>query len=741
VAARLSGALSADHTVVVCPTWNELGRLLTRESCDGCLVDAEHPSRDAATREIAGLRDRFPGLAIIACIEVQHGQGYFDLGEIGVDGILPSGSLQHARVRSIIDDALATARAARIARVLRGRYAAPGPDAIEWAVENAGNDTSVEKLAAALGHTPRTLRQALEEAGFPGPTRVLLWGRLLLAGARLSRDGRTVEEVAFSLGYSTATSLARAMKRQTGLTPREVSADGGMDRVRDVLFTERDERGRPRKHLGRLASIALGAVIASGCATFGVGGPRVDRGAIDAVLEASPMDRAHFGLLAADARSGRTLYARNSQQWFVPASNQKILVTAAAWSLLGPDYRFRTEVWATGPFDSSHLDGDLVLIGSGDPSLSARYWDDDTAALAALADSLRARGPGHVTGSLIVDVAAWDSATVAPTREVEDLAYAYGSTGGAFAIAEGELEVIAVSGPSVGSPAAVSWSPVGTAGYVQSAVTTTVSDSSTRVTARYLPETKRLVLEGHVALGATDTLAFAQRDPVRQAGAAFSNAIERAGVIIEGGWEVKWGAGEPIAPGCEAGKMRECPGARLVAVLESPPLSELVAGVLGPSQNWMAEQLTLTLGAERGERGSWEEGVAVIQRFLMEEVGVDSLDVSARDGSGLSAYNLVTPRAIVRVLRYMDARDDAASYRSAMAEPGEFDSTLEERLAGLEGRVFAKTGSISNVNSLSGYLVREDGTDVIFSILSNGSGLPAEEMRDAIDSVVRVLAR
>ena len=134
VAARLSGALSADHTVVVCPTWDELGRVLIQEPCDGCLVDAEHPSRDAATREIAGLRERFPGLAIVACIEVQHGQGYFDLGEIGVDGILPSGSLQHARVRSIIDDALATARAARIARALRSRYAAPGPDAIEWEV-------------------------------------------------------------------------------------------------------------------------------------------------------------------------------------------------------------------------------------------------------------------------------------------------------------------------------------------------------------------------------------------------------------------------------------------------------------------------------------------------------------------------------------------------------------------------------------------------------------------------------
>jgi D-alanyl-D-alanine carboxypeptidase/D-alanyl-D-alanine-endopeptidase (penicillin-binding protein 4) len=740
VAARLSGALSANHRVVVCPDWDALRQALAQGPFDGCLVDADHPGRRAAAKEIASLRDNHPALAIVACVEVRHSQGYFDLGELGVDGILPSDSLHNA-VRSIVDDALATARADRISRALQGRYAAPAPDAIGWAVEHAGDDTSVEKLAAALGHTPRSLRQALEAAGFPGPTRVLLWGRLLLAAARLSRDGRTVEEVAFSLGYSTATSLSRAMKRQTGLTPREVSEHGGMDRVRDVLFTDRRKEGPPRGSLGKIASLVLGAMLASSCATFGLGGPGVDRGDIDAILEAQPVSGVHFGVLAVDAATGRVLYARNANQWFVPASNQKILVTAAAWTLLGPDYRFRTEVWATGPFDPSHLDGDLVVIGSGDPSLSSRYWDTDTAALEAMADSLNAKGPSHVTGSLIVDVSAWDSTTVAQTREVGDLPFTPAATGGAFAIAEGEIEVIVEAGPSVGAPAAFTWSPVGTPEYVQSLVTTAEPDSATHIVPRYLPETRQLVLEGRVQLGTTDTLAFAQRDPVREAAAALARAIDGEGLMTERGWEVKWTAGEPIDMGCEAGKMRECPGARLVTALESPPLSAIVAGVLGPSQNWAAEQLTLTLGAELGTHGSWAEGVSVVERFLTEEVGVDTLDVSARDGSGLSAYNLVTPRALVRVLQYMNARDDAASYRSAMAEPGEVDSTLEERLSGLEGRVFAKTGSISNVNSLSGYLVRENGDQVIFSILSNGSGLPAQTMRDAIDDVVRVLAR
>lgn len=760
-AARLSTALGGEHEVVVRATWEALHRLLGRESFDGCLVDADHPDRAGAIREITALRERHPSLAIIACVEEGYDPGYYDLGGLGVAGIIGSRDLAQSRVRAEVDRALATARADRIARSLEGRFAPPGPDAIGWAVEHAGAETNVEKLAAALGRTPRGLRQALEDAGLPAPTRVLLWGRLLLAGARLGRDGRTVEEVAFSLGYSTATSLARAMKSQTGLTPGEVSEEGGMERVRDALFPQGGPRRQgPADRLGKIASLLWVATLA-GCATFG-GGGGADRSAVDRVLDAPPLGRAHVGALAVDAHTGRTLYARNADRWFVPASNQKILVTAAAWSLLGPDYRYRTELHATGPVAGGRLDGDLVLVGSGDPSLSSRYWASGVDALEALADSVRARGIREVAGALVVDVSAWDSTTVPPTREVDDLVYRQGATGGAFAIDEGELTVIVRGGAQPGAPALVEWAPRGPDGYVQVRVETVSPDSSARVVARYLPETRRLVLEGGVRSGATDTLAFAQRDPVRLAAFELAGALARAGITIEGGWRVRWDATDTTqvvpaisaggVPSTSPGPMCGLAGGRrapagchtsetIVAAVESPALAELVGGVLEPSQNWMAEQMVNTLGAELGGHGSFANGLDVVQRFVGDVAGVDPSDVRSRDGSGLSAYNLVTPRALVAVLRHMLARPDGLAYRDAMAEPGEEDSTLEERLAGLEGRVFAKTGTISNVNSLSGYLVREDGRLVVFSILTNAGGVGAEPVRAAIDDVVRILAR
>jgi len=736
--ARLYEALSGEHEVVVCSSWDALDRVLGRQPFCGCLVDADHPSRDLATREIEKVRAQHPAVAIIACVQNPHGPMFFDLGGLGVAGIL-NVRAEPPAIRAVVDKALATSRADDIVRGLEGRFPAPGPRAIGWAVENAGPDTSVERLAAALGHTPRSLRQALEDAGLPAPTKVLLWGRLLLAGARLGSDGRTVEDVAFSLGYATATSLSRAMKGQTGLTPREVSESGGMDRVRDALFPE-DRREARQSRLGRIASLVLLCALTA-CASMGMSNASgTDRTAIDAILEAPPLRGAHVGLLAVDASSGRVLFERNSERRFVPASGQKILLTAAAWSRLGGDYRFRTEVWAAGPLVDGTLDGDLVVIGSGDPSLSDLYWESGTAALRALADSIYAAGVRRVTGALLVDVSAWDSTTVAPTREVADLAFAYGATGGAFAIDEGELDVVVTAGPWVGAPAEVEWSPKSAPDFVVNRVRTGAAGGPGRVEAQYGPESRRVALSGTVALGAVDTTAVAQRDPVRIAGAVLARALEHAGVALEQGWEVRWTIGEAIGTTCLAGVVRTCPRARPLTALESPPVSVLSRAVLEPSQNWIAEQLLLALGERFGERGSWPDGLAALNDFL-REIGVDSLDVVARDGSGLSAYDLVTPRALVRVLGHMAAHPDALAYRAAMPEPGEVDSTLEERLAGLEGRVFAKTGTISNVNSLSGYLVREGGQEVIFAILANATGSPAAGVEAAIDDIVRVLAR
>tara|TARA_B100000405_G_scaffold2989_1_gene2537 strand:- start:1369 stop:2838 length:1470 start_codon:yes stop_codon:yes gene_type:complete len=470
-------------------------------------------------------------------------------------------------------------------------------------------------------------------------------------------------------------------------------------------------------------------------------GSRTDVSTIRGVFQTAPINQLHIGVYAVDLTSGREIFSHNEDKKFIPASNQKILVTATAMSLFGPQHRFETRVGLMGESLGSFVDGDIVVCGSGDPTLSDRYWTSGSEALRAIADSLHDRGIRHVGGSLVVDVAAWDSATVGPTWEVEDLRYGYASTGGAFAIDEGEIELIVEAGSTAGEPVDVTWSPVGTTDFVRSELRTALEGGDVGVRADYLPESRAVVLRGEVEVGTVDTVSIAMRDPVRQSVASLSRAIQEAGIELEGGWRVHWPSGDSAREPGIAEEDGPCSRAEPLFSMRSPPMTEIVAGILKPSQNWMTEQVVRALGQSYGAEGSWEEGLGVVEMFLVEEVGVRPSDLYARDGSGLSFYNLITPRAIVRILTEMHNSQSAAAFRDAMPAPGEEGSTLENRLEGLEGYVRAKTGTISNVNSLSGYIVRGTGEEVAFSILSNGSGMPASQVRRAIDEIVRTLAR
>lgn len=493
-----------------------------------------------------------------------------------------------------------------------------------------------------------------------------------------------------------------------------------------------------------LLSLAI-VLIAAGCAVRGPEPPAPDASPgqrIDEILNRPPLDQIHWGVLAVEAGGGDTLYARNAARKFVPASNMKVVATTAALGLLGPGYRYRTELWAVGSVmpEAGILDGNLVLPGSGDPSLSARFRPSDTSALAELADSVRAAGVRRVTGSLLVDASRWDSTSVRGTWMVEDLPWSWAATGGAFAVGEGEISVEVAGADSSGRPARVRWWPAADTGFVVSRLRTLPPDSALRVDPSYLPETGRIVLRGGVPVGRIDTLQIAAREPIGMAAELLREALEERGVRIDHGVRVIWTPGRSLGSGCLSSWLPDCSGARRLAALRSPPLIEIARGILEPSQNWMAEQLLRTLGQEMGPGASWEEGIELVRAFHHRVVEVDSLDLVVRDGSGLSAYNLVTPRAMVRILDFARRSAHGGEYRDALAEPGEEGGTLEDRLAGLEGRVHAKTGTITHVNALSGYLRREDGVEVVFSILTNNSGLPSGTVREAIDRVVRALA-
>ncbi len=503
--------------------------------------------------------------------------------------------------------------------------------------------------------------------------------------------------------------------------------------------------------------LLLSLLAPAGCTTFGGGGEDGSLAReIREIISAPPLDQVHWGILIQDADTRRVLFSRNAERKFIPASNMKVLTTATALSLWGPDHRFRTEAWGVGRLnpESGELDGDLVIRPSGDPTFSQRFHPDDTAPLDSLAARLAAAGLRDIRGRVLVDASAWDSTTVPGTWNASNLPYYYAAGGGVLAIAEGAFGVEVRGGGAEGDDASWRWWPEPPRGFTSTYFRTAHPDSTLRWSLDYLPESRRLRIRGRVPAGNMDTLWVAQRDPVGVATSALLTALEAHGIRSEDGLRVSWTGGEALAHGhCVTGNpsgaatlsdtplLPDCPGATLLATLESPPLVEIVRGVLKPSQNWMAEQLVRAMGAAFGERGSRREGLEVEEDFLRDTMAVDSLDLSLNDGSGLSSYNLVTPRAMVRILEFMRGSPHGEIYREALAEPQDSVGTLRSRLEGLEGQLFAKTGTISNVNSLSGYLVTDGGREVIFSVLTNGSGLPSRRVRAAIDQVVRAAAR
>lgn len=458
---------------------------------------------------------------------------------------------------------------------------------------------------------------------------------------------------------------------------------------------------------------------------------RVDPGVatrVEAILARPFMDRVHWGVLLVDPSEGSVLYERNPDLPFVPASNMKIPVTWAALDLLGAEFRIASPFHAKALPLEGILEGDLVLRGKGDPSLGEPFHPSADAGLEVLARQVREAGVRRVEGALVVDASAWDSTSVPTGWLVGNLPGRPAATGGAFAVANGVLALEVTGGPAPGTASRATWRPLGTDDFVENRVRTVEPGGPAEVEALYLPESRKWVIEGTLPPGARRRLVRAQRDPVRQAAHGLLRALERQGVTVRDGVRLVWDRDESPTDSIE------------VARLESPPLMELTKAILAPSQNWMTEQLVRTLGELHGEEGSWEEGFRVIARQLETGVGVDSLDIYFRDGSGLAGYNLITPRALARILVHARQQPWGREYRDAMAIPGDSMGTLTNRLHDLQGRVFAKTGSITHVNALSGYLETSDGRELVFVVLSNAGNQPAGRVRAGIDDVVRAMA-
>jgi serine-type D-Ala-D-Ala carboxypeptidase/endopeptidase (penicillin-binding protein 4) len=485
-----------------------------------------------------------------------------------------------------------------------------------------------------------------------------------------------------------------------------------------------------------VAAVSVLAACASAGASLrsGVTGSRPLAAVIDSVVSTPPLAATSWGIAVQDAGTGEWLARLNADHHFVPASNTKVVVTMAAMELLGSSWTWQTPVFAE-MFDDSTA-GDVVIEAMGDPSFSARYHETDFTVTDSLAAGIAAAGIRRIRGDIVVNASRFSDASINGTWEVGDLPWSYAPPIDAFAIGEATFRLLLTGGAMRGD--AVAFSNIeGPQGLqpLHLDVRTDTAGGRAAVDIDYLRRIDDVVVRGTVPAGHADTSRLAVTSPANFAARALEYALRTRGVRIDGGIRI-------VRDSVEAAALhaRLATNSRQVALAASPPLGDVVAGILRPSQNWIAEQLLKTLGAEQRGRGSWDTGLDVERRWLIDRAGIDSTSFFLRDASGLSPQNLLSPATLVALFAYARRTAWADTYYEALPEPGMPESTLENRLLELKGRLRAKTGSITNVNTLSGYVTARSGRVFIFSIMTNGTGVASAAVRRGMDRIVTAIA-
>lgn len=454
---------------------------------------------------------------------------------------------------------------------------------------------------------------------------------------------------------------------------------------------------------------------------------------IDAALVSSPgAARAYWGIHVVDASTGRVLYDRNADHFFVPASNTKLFSTALALSRLGPDYRFRTLVLAAAPPDTNGiLRGDLRLAGSGDPTLSGRAYPyqksapagDPLAAINSFADQLVSRGITEVNGDIIGDDTAFPWEPYPEGWAEGDTIWSYGAPVSALTLNDNTLVL------RIFPPGRVAVEPPVEYYTIDNRIGTG-SAAGRRI--RIARQGRQLLLSGSMQTRDSGTTEFlAIDDPALYAAQALKQALEARGVVVRGAATALHRA---------PGQPQPAAGGVVLAQRDSPPLSQVLQLIDKISQNLHAELVLREVARVRRGDAARDTALKELRDFLAE-AGLDAKDTNFEDASGLSRLTLVTPAALTRLLLFMNRSPHRDVWFGLLPVGGE-DGTLSSRFANAKSarRIHAKTGSLGHVAALAGYADSPSGRRVAFSIVANNYNAPPSEIRAVIDRIALVLA-
>ena len=456
------------------------------------------------------------------------------------------------------------------------------------------------------------------------------------------------------------------------------------------------------------------------------GTSRAIAASVDRAIRGRTLSAPVLGVHVVDLSTGEEMVDRRADELHIVASNTKLITTAAALDALGPGHMFETRLLMRGAVAGGALDGDLAVIGGGDPNISGRQFDGDAyAVFRKWAAELRARGVTRVRGDLYLDHGLFAGPVTHPDWPERGRDKWYQAPVAALSFSDNCVMVRIRPASRVGAPARVELVPPLPRFGPTNRASTTASAQRHSAGVRRAEGSDELTVFGAVyrRAGPLETW-VSVADPVQYFGAALIDSFAGEGVAVDG----------DLVP------VERLPGLiwEGVAVHRSDLLTA-VQVTNKRSQNFYAESLIKLLGAESCGRGSWEAGLRAAADFLAE-AGLEPGSWSMADGSGLSRGNRFTPRQLTTLLRTMVHHRWGSEFIRSLPYSGEEELSWRDRLAEppYRGNVFAKTGTLLGVSTLSGYAKGLSGRLYAFSILCNRvpSAWEARRLQDKIVAAI-----
>lgn len=509
----------------------------------------------------------------------------------------------------------------------------------------------------------------------------------------------------------------------------------------------------------RLLSLALGvAVLSPGCAARPAGAPPVVTApappvatlsapaapapapppdtrasrlatAIDAALNAPEFAHAAVGAVVRSLDSGETLYRRNGDTWLTPASTTKVLTAIAAAERLGWGFRFETRLVAMGPIKDGVLDGDLLVVGTGDPTINPRH-PSRANTFDAWARQLKARGLRRIAGHVIGDDSAVDGPGWGIGWAWDDLVEDYGAAFGALQYNENVVRITMGPGVTPGAPPVVYLSPSNHGMLVDVTAVTSAEGTAPALLVSREPGSRILEIRGRAPMGhdAISTTVAAANPTLFYAG-ELRVALQRAGIVVDG-------AGIDIDEETERPRVSD---GTVLLVDQSAPVSEIATEMLAWSINLYAESLLAAMDTTAPV--TFPDGLAAM-RDTLSALSVPAVGYHLRDGSGLSRNDYIAADTLVAAIAGAWPRPGFQDAFLAVMPRSGRKGAMERRLVGTpaEGRVYAKSGSMSNVRGLTGVVETAAGEFVAFAFLANGFDARGADIDARIDACLQAIA-